>query len=454
MPLPSSSTPAVQIQQFYDKGLAHASYAVRAGRQMAVIDPGRDPQPYYDFADEHDAEIVAVIETHPHADFVSSHLEIGLVKEASIYTSKYTGATYTHIPFDDGNVLELGEVTLHAINTPGHSPDSICVLLQDPHNQPHALFSGDTLFVGDVGRPDLHENTGSTSTSREALARDLYRSTREKILPLPNHLLLYPAHGAGSLCGKGISSAPSSSLGTEKETNKALQEMTEEEFTQFILADQPFVPAYFPYNVKLNKTGAPEFKASVLRVPLLAPDCSLEKNILIVDTRPAATFKQGHLPGAINLQNELKFETWLGSILKPEEKFYLVSSDEEVQEEVIAKTAKIGYEKNIMGALLNPTGATQTSPANDLNQFTNYPEQFTILDVRNPNEVKKHKPFPESLTIPLPELRSRFTEIPTDKPIVVHCAGGYRSAAGSSLLARKINNQVVYDLGEAIKKFN
>ncbi|WP_317172207.1 MBL fold metallo-hydrolase [Hymenobacter sp. BRD67] len=158
MPLPSSSTPAVQIQQFYDKGLAHASYAIRCGRQVAVIDPGRDPQPYYDFADEHEAEIVAVIETHPHADFVSSHLEIAQETDATIYCSKLTGARYPHKNFDDGDRLRLGNVELHAINTPGHSPDSISVLLIDELAQTRAVFTGDTLFVGDVGRPDLRED--------------------------------------------------------------------------------------------------------------------------------------------------------------------------------------------------------------------------------------------------------------------------------------------------------
>lgn len=441
------------IERFEDKGLAHFSYAIMSEGRIALIDPARDPAPYYEYANLHDAHIEAVIETHAHADFVSSHHEIGTTKEADIYTSKFAGASYKHIPFDDGDSFALGEVTLHAINTPGHSPDSICVLLYDEDEQPQALFTGDTLFVGDVGRPDLHESTGA-STTREALASDLYRSIQEKIMPLPDALPVYPAHGAGSLCGKAISSAPSSTLGAEKETNPALREMPEAAFVQLLLADQPFVPAYFPYNVKLNKTGAPEFKASISSVPFLAPDSNLEKNVLIIDTRPAVTFKQSHLPGAINLQNELKFETWLGSVIKPEEKFYLVTADEEeTQAEVIAKTAKIGYEKNIVGVLLNPAEATQTSPETNVAAIKDHPEDFTIVDVRNPNEVKAHQPFAGSLVIPLPELRSRVAEIPTDKPIVVHCAGGYRSAVASSLLARKIKDQPVYDLGEAIRTF-
>ena len=364
------------IERFEDKGLAHYSYAIMSEGKIALIDPARDPRPYYDYANLHDALIEAVIETHAHADFVSSHSEICSTKEADLYTSKLAGASYHHIPFDEGDSFELGEVTLHALNTPGHSPDSICVVLRDKNDQPVALFSGDTLFVGDVGRPDLHESSGGASTTREALAQDLYRSIQEKIKPLPDDLLVYPAHGAGSLCGKAISSAPSSSIGAEKENNPALQEMSEAAFSAFILADQPFVPAYFPYNVKLNKTGAPEFLASIRQVPILKPSSPLEKNILIVDTRPAAVFNQGHLPGAINLQNELKFETWLGSIIKPDEKFYLVAADEESQEAVIAKTAKIGYEKNILGALINPAGATQTTAALDLTAFKATPRSI------------------------------------------------------------------------------
>lgn len=442
------------IEQFEDKGLAHFSYILMSEGQVVIIDPARDPRPYYEYAMLHDARIVAVIETHPHADFVSSHQEISYTKEAEIYTSKLTGAAYRHNTFDDGDFFQVGEVTLHAINTPGHSPDSICVLVKDEHNQPAALFSGDTLFIGDVGRPDLRENAGHITVKREESARALYHSTREKLMVLPDEVLLYPTHGAGSLCGKGISNAKSSSIGAEKASNAGLKAMTEDAFVEYLLADQPFVPLYFEYNVALNKTGAPDFKPGILSVPHLPPDCSFNKAYILVDTRPAVAFRKGHLPGAINLPDGLKFETWLGSIMAPHEKYYLFADEEANLRTVIAKTAKIGYEKNIRGAVVEPQGATEKYAEPDLAAFNANPEKFTIIDIRNRTETKEKKIFANSLHIPLPELRNRLNEIPLDKPIIVHCAGGYRSAIGSSIIAKNIKAQPVYDLSEAVNNFS
>lgn len=441
------------IKQIEDKGLAHYSYIIMSEGKIALVDPARNPQPYYEYANLHDARIVAVIETHPHADFVSSHYEIGTTKDATIYTSKLTNATYLHQTFDDGDFFKLGHITLHAMNTPGHSPDSISVLMKDETGETHALFSGDTLLVGDVGRPDLREDPERPGTSRQALAQALYQSTREKIITLPDEVLVYPTHGAGSLCGKAIGSAPSSTIGEEKKANPALQEMSEAAFVEYLLAEQPFIPVYFVYNVALNKKGAPPFKASTLAVPPLPPHYTLEKGAIVIDTRSAAAFKASHVPGAINVQNEIKFETWLGSIVRPDELFYLVAADLEAQKEIIGKTAKIGYETNIQGVLINPDCATETSVALDLNDFNQNPGNYTILDVRNPDEVSAHQPFPEGLHIPLPELRYRLPEIPTDKPVVVHCASGYRSAIGSSLLARKIHKVPIYDLGDKIQDY-
>jgi glyoxylase-like metal-dependent hydrolase (beta-lactamase superfamily II)/rhodanese-related sulfurtransferase len=421
--------------------------------EITIIDPARDPKPYYQHANLHDARIVAVIETHPHADFVSSHQEICHTKNADVYTSKLAGAAYKHHTFDDGDSFRVGNVTVHALNTPGHSPDSICVLVKDEQQKPVALFSGDTLFIGDVGRPDLREKAGAITATRESLARDMYKSTREKLMTLPDDVLIYPTHGAGSLCGKGISSASSSSIGIQKMENAALQPMSEDDFIQFLLADQPFVPLYFPFDVEMNKMGAPPYKESILRVPHLQPNCEFDKMAILVDTRPAAAFRQGHLPGAINLPDGLKFETWLGSIIAPDEKYYLLADEEQALATVIAKTAKIGYEKNIRGAVTSPPGATATSLELNITDFKQAPDQFTIIDIRNPAEVRDQKIFPQSLSIPLPELRYRLNDIPVDKPIIVHCAGGYRSAIGSSIIAKNIKNQAVYDLSENIKEF-
>ena len=452
MPLPSSSTPAVQIQQFYDKGLAHASYAIRAGRQVAVIDPGRDPQPYYDFADEHDAEIVAVIETHPHADFVSSHLEIAQETDATIYCSKLVGARYPHKNFDDGDRLKLGTVELHALNTPGHSPDSISVLLLDEMAQTRAVFTGDTLFVGDVGRPDLREDQAAGGHARHDLAAQLYQSTRQKLMALPGATRVYPAHGPGSLCGKNISPDLDSTIAKELATNYALQPMSEQEFIEVLLADQPFMPKYFGHDVQLNKLGAPNFEDSVRAVPRLAIGAAPTPGVLLLDTRPAAKFRAGHLPGTINLQDGPKFETWLGSLVGPAEKFYLLADTQIQLDAVIRKAAKIGYEANIQGALLAPALLPATSPEVEVAAVRAHPEQFTIIDIRNPTEASQPL-LPGALLIPLPELRERVGEVPADKPVLVHCAGGYRSAAGASIIQNALPAVPVFDLGEAVAEF-
>ena len=451
-PLPSSTASAVQIQQFYDKGLAHASYAVRYGRLVALIDPSRDPQPYYDFADEHEADIVAVIETHPHADFVSSHLEIAEETAAVIYCSKLVGATYSHTPFDDGDRIKLGAVELHAINTPGHSPDSISILLLDDLAQCRAVFTGDTLFVGDVGRPDLREDEAVGGHQREALAAQLFHSTRNKLMTLPGTTKVYPAHGPGSLCGKTTSPNLDSTIAKELRTNYALQPMPQEEFIRVLLEDQPFVPKYFGHNVKLNRQGAPSFEDSIRAVPHPGSNAALEANVLIIDTRPAAKFRAGHLPGAINLQDGGKFETWLGSIIGPQEPFYLLADSQIALDTVVRKTAKIGYEGNIKGALLVPIVQPATALTADVQAVRQHPEHFTIVDIRNRAEASVPV-FGNVLLIPLPELRERTHEIPTDKPVLIHCSSGYRSAAGASIVQNALPGVEVLDLGEAITEF-
>ncbi|PJJ59266.1 MBL fold metallo-hydrolase [Hymenobacter chitinivorans] len=450
-PLPSS-TASVQIQQFYDKGLAHASYAIRCGRQVAIIDPARDPQQYYDFADEHEAAIVAVIETHPHADFVSSHLEIAQETDAVIYCSKLVKASYPHRPFDDGDRITLGSVELHAINTPGHSPDSISILLIDDMAQTRAVFTGDTLFVGDVGRPDLRENELVGGHKREELAAQMYHSTRNKLMTLPASTRVYPAHGPGSLCGKTTSTDLDSTIGKELKTNYALQPMSEQEFVKVLLEDQPFVPKYFGHDVQLNKQGALPFEDSIRAVPRLQPNAALENGVVIIDTRPQAEFKQGHVPGAINLQDGGKFETWLGSVVGPNEPFYLIADSQIALDTAIRKAAKIGYEANIKGALLTPSVLPATSPVADVTHVREHPEDFTIVDIRNYTEAKQPV-FADALVIPLPELRERAHEVPTTKPILVHCAGGYRSAAGSSILEAALPGAEIYDLSDAITDF-
>lgn len=449
----------MNIHQFEDKNLAHYSYAIVSNGEMALIDPARDPQPYYDFAKQHNTKIKAVIETHPHADFVSSHLEISKTTGASIYVSKLLGAEYPHESFDEGDAIVLGKITLKSLNTPGHSPDSISIIAIDENGKYKAVFTGDTLFIGDCGRPDLREQAGAITAARAELAKQMYHSLRDKLMTLPDDVLVYPAHGAGSLCGKGLSEQKSSTIGAEKISNWSLQKMSEADFIKELLADQPFIPKYFTFDVGVNKKGAEDYSASVSKVgrrePVTCQGCarSLNPEVVIIDTRPQDKFKKAHLKNAINLMNDTKFETWLGSIVGPGEKFYLIAENEAVLSKLIERTAKIGYEQQIELAFVSEFGNTETKFF-DSKQLRNSEEDFTIIDIRNESEVKTKKIFANAIHIPLHELRERTNEIPSHKPIVVHCAGGYRSAAGSSIIKSKLSEgSEVFDLSEDVKIF-
>jgi len=449
----------MEIKQFEDKNLAHYSYAIISKGEMALIDPARDPQPYYDLAKEQLAKITTVIETHPHADFVSSHLEIHKTTGATLYASKLVEAEYPHQTFDEGDAIVLGNITLKSLNTPGHSPDSISIVAVDENGKQQAVFTGDTLFIGDCGRPDLREKAGAITATRTELAKQMYHSLRNKLMTLPGDVWVYPAHGAGSLCGKGLSEQNSSTIAAEKISNWSLQDMSEEEFVKNLLADQPFVPKYFPFDVLVNKKGAESYSVSISKVekrdPVTCQACakSLDPEILIIDTRPQEQFKKAHLKNAINLMNDLKFETWLGAIVNPNEKFYLIAENETVLDELIARTAKIGYEKQIKLAFVSQYGDTEMEFF-DSEDLKKNEDAFTIVDIRNESEIKAQEIFNKSIRIPLYELRERSNEIPVNKPIVVHCAGGYRSAAGSSIIKSELNgSSLVFDLGEAVKQF-
>ncbi len=255
------------IKQFEDKNLSHYSYAIlsEGEKKIILIDPSRNPEPYLDYAKENNAQITGVIETHPHADFVSSHLELHQTTGAIIYTSKLVSAFYPHQPFDEGQTIQLGKIKLSAINTPGHSPDSICIVLEHDGKQ-KAIFTGDTLFISDCGRPDLREGAGKIQSTRLDLAKQMYHSLRNKLMKLDDDVLVYPAHGAGTLCGKNLSKESNSTIGNEKQTNWSLQEATEEEFVKNLLADQPFVPQYFTFDVEVNRKGATSLQASISKI--------------------------------------------------------------------------------------------------------------------------------------------------------------------------------------------
>ena len=446
----------MKIERFYDINLAHASYAIVSEGEMALIDPARNPQPYYEFAVANEAKITAIIETHPHADFVSSHFEIQNKTNATIYVSELLGAEYPHKSFDDGDEIKIGKLTLRAINSPGHSPDSISVLLLDEEGREHAIFTGDTLFIGDVGRPDLRESVGNLTAKREILARQMYDSIQNKFSGLKDETVVYPAHGAGSLCGKNLSSDASSTIGKERRDNWAFQKQSEEDFVQTILQDQPFVPKYFGFSVGLNKKGAAHYENSIHEIERLKEVAQIPSGSLVIDVRNEADFKKGHLPNSLNimLTERGKFETWLGAIVGPEEEFYLVAEDENQLEAAISRTAKIGYEKLILGAAaVNGAKLPRKSETLEVEKFANDLDGYSIVDIRNEGELKNGKIFKNAIPIPLHSLRERIYEIPTDKPVVVHCAAGFRSAAGSSILENELEDLQVFDLGEAINDF-
>lgn len=441
------------IEQFKDKGLAHFSYAILVGKKIILVDPARNPEPYYAFAKSHGAEIKGVIETHPHADFISAHTEIRRKTGASIYASSLLAPAYPFTPFDEGQILELEKgVRLRCLHTPGHAPDGISVILEANGKQ-QLVFSGDSLLIGDVGRPDLREYSGNVQSQREALAKQMYHTVWNKFAPMPDDVILYPAHGAGSLCGKSMRDANSSSIGEERAGNPAFKKMTEAEFVNLLLQDLPAVPAYFPYDVSLNVKGAGDLQQSLDAVPLLADNVKLPAGALLIDARPGNLFKNSANPGAFNLQDGTKFETWLGSVITPERPFYLAAENRSQLAAVVAKTAKIGYERQIKGAFVydaeDGVKASQPDPA----KILEHPEQYTIIDVRTTKEAKSAPLFATATVIPITDLEKRLGEIPREKPIVVHCASGFRSALGASIIKAQAGDLEVYDFGTDVLKY-
>lgn len=446
----------MHIEQFTDKALAHYSYAILSGNKIALVDPARNPLPYYEFAEKHNAKIITVFESHPHADFISSHFQIYKETGAKIYVSKDVGAEYPHETFDEGDKLEMGNVTFSAINTPGHSPDSICILAQSKTDKNDALFTGDTLFVGNVGRPDLREDVGKMKATRESLAKSMYHTIQNKFTDLDDSVLIYPAHGAGSLCGKNMSSASSSTLGNERVGNWAFKSQSEEEFVEELLNDQPFIPSYFGFDVDTNKKGPDNFMSSIWSIPLSLNVSSIEGEYLVIDTRPEDKFKKGNLANSINIMargESDKFETWLGAIVKPKEKFFLVLPEVGKYQELLERVAKIGYESQILAVITLSKKVSDKEKEIDIEEFKSNTDNFTIVDIRNNSEVENGLLFDKAIHHPLNHLRETVDNIPNDKPIIVHCAGGYRSTAGFSIIKESKADVDVYDLSFAVSEF-
>ena len=324
----------------------------------------------------------------------------------------------------------------------------------DEKSSPHSVFTGDSLFVGDVGRPDLREGAGNIQMQREDLAKQMFQ-TMDVFRELKDEILVYPAHGSGSLCGKSISKDTFSTIGREKNENWALKLKDEARFVEALLEDQPFVPKYFAFDVEMNRRGGTPFQSGLDQVPRLDSIQELEEGILVIDSRLESTFKSGHLPGSFNIQNieGEKFETWLGSIVAPNEPFYLLSDSSRDLDESIGNACKIGYESQIKAGVIVQEVLQEESHKLDLADFKSNPDNYEIIDIRNSHEAQPPV-FENSRNVPLSELRERASEIGLAKPVVVHCAGGYRSAVGSSILEAALgNSSKVYDLSVAVKDF-
>lgn len=442
-----------EIKQFKDDGLAHFSYAIVAGQKITLVDPGRDPEQYYVFAKEKKATITGIIETHPHADFVSSHLEIRQTTGATIYTSSLINPSYEFTAFDDGAQLSLSKnIVLRSIATPGHAPDAISAILQ-ADGKDIAVFSGDSLLIGDVGRPDLREYSGDVQAKRLQLAAAMYHTLWNKFDPLSDDIVLYPAHGAGSLCGKNMRDAASSTIGYEKKQNYAFQKMTEKEFVSTVLAELPLIPDYFPYDVALNVKGAPQLKKSIQQIPLFDKNHVSDVADLVIDGRADDLFKQSHIHNAINIPDATKFETWLGTIIRPDQPFYLVAENKDKLNALIYKSSKIGYETKIKGAFVYDALDGEKMETISPSSIPGSEDRYTIIDVRTAKEAGARKFFTSAVNIPVNELGKRIKEIPGNKPIVVHCASGYRSAIAGSILKKYFPDTEILDTGKEILNY-
>ena len=432
------------FKQYYLGCLAHASYLIASQGIGAVIDPQRDVDQYLDDARKEGIEIKYILETHLHADFVSGHRELAEKTGAQIVFGKSASYQHDHIKAQDGYRITFGDIELSFIETPGHTPESICIMAKDKSDEssPAILFTGDTLFVGDVGRPDL---VGSKGYSAEQMAAMMYESIHDKILILPEETLVYPAHGAGSLCGKNLSTEKSSTIGREKKFNYALREMKKEDFVKLLTTDQPEVPAYFPIDVELNRQGAQAVEDISMPEPISAEEVReyLKNGAAIIDLRDGKTYSEGHIKGSININLTGQFASWAGTLIAIETTVILVADSKKNVEEAVVRLARIGIE-TVAGYLENgmkgwleadfPVNLTEVISVDELSAKIQAGEKLQILDVRRPQEYFAGH-APHAINIPLAELKDRVEEIP-NVPLAVICASGYRSSIAISLLVR------------------
>ena len=438
------------LKQFYLNCLAHASYVIgdEETGTGAVVDPQRDIEQYLVFAAEDNLQIKHVFLTHLHADFVAGHLELRDRVGATIYLGAKAQAEYRFTPLGDGDVVEFGKVRLKALETPGHTPESISIVVYDLHrsaSEPHAVLTGDTLFIGDVGRPDLRAALGWSAADLGAL---LFDSLQSKLLPLPDASLVYPAHGAGSLCGKAISKETVSTIGEQRRLNYALQPMSKKAFIELVTADQPEAPPYFVYDAVLNSKERATLEEALERElkPITLDELlALQaEGAQILDTRDPDEFGAAHLAGSVNIGLGGQYATWAGTVLDRTHPIVIIA-DPGRENESATRLGRIGFD-HVAGYLQNGMRSLESRP--DLVVFTErlsapFAEELLssnqpplAIDVRTPRE-REQKHIGGSLSIPLNHLVEHLETLPKNRPLVVYCAGGYRSSIAASLLQRR-----------------
>ncbi len=438
------------FQRYYLGCLAHGSYMIadEQTKVAAVIDPQRDIEQYLADAAEHGFQIKYVFLTHFHADFVAGHIELRDKAGAKIYLGERAQAEYDFTPVKDGDVVEFGSVRLSILETPGHTPEGISILVYDlekSEREPHAVLTGDTLFIGDVGRPDLLASVGVTA---DDLADMLYDSLHNKLLKLPDQTLVYPAHGAGSMCGKQLSDEAFSTLGDQRRYNYALQPMSREEFKKLVTAEQPEVPDYFLHDAMLNRQDRASLQHTMQEslMPLdLEEVLQLQKDgAQVVDVRDAVDFAGAHLAGSLNIGLDGKYATWCGTVLD-KSKPIVVVADEGREEEAIMRLGRIGFD-HVKGYLEHGPRALEPRPelVAVINRITAaaLAELLTdkmaplVVDVRTAKEWNESH-IADSLNFPLNQLAERSGELPKDRMMVLQCRSGYRSSLAASMLQRK-----------------
>lgn len=437
------------FQRYYLGCLAHASYMIadETTRIAAVIDPQRDIDQYLQDAAEHGFQIKYVFLTHFHADFVAGHIELRDKAGAKIYLGDKARAEYAFTPVKDGDVVEFGNVRLSVLETPGHTPEGISILVYDllkNDRQPLAVLTGDTLFIGDVGRPDLLASIGVTA---DELADMLYDSLRDKLLTLPDETLVYPAHGAGSMCGKNLSNEAVSTIGDQRKYNYALQPMSREEFKKIVTAEQPEVPDYFAHDAVLNMQDRPSLDDSMRKSlrPLSLDEVLRQQaeGAQVIDVRGEADFAGAHLAGSINIGLDGKYATWCGTILDKDLPVVVVAEDGR-EEEAIMRLGRIGFDRvkgyletgpNALATREDVIGVTDRITAKALADHLEEANPPLVVDVRTANEWNQQQ-IKGSVNIPLNQLVERLEELPRDRTLVLHCRTGYRSSLAASLLVR------------------